>query len=224
MWCIPVITKEYEERMFDVLDIYKKTYDPKYPLICFDEKSKQLLDKVRNAIPARPGRTKRSDYEYKRNGTANIFAAVEPKAGFRIVRATKRRTKKDFAIEIKRIINLNRYKQAQKIHIVLDNLNTHFEKSFYETFSKTEAENILKRIEFHYTPKHASWLNMAEIEINVLSTQCLNQQIPTMKDIRRQIAKWKRDRNRKRARINWQFTKEKATKKFKLKIINTKIK
>ena len=217
MWCITKITQEYRKRMYRLLNLYKKPYDPKSPVICFDEKSKQLLDASRPSIPAKPGRARRIDYEYKRNGTANIFVAVEPKGKYRSVKATKRRTKRDFAKEIRRIINLSRYKKAKKIHFVLDNLNTHFEKSFHETFSKIEAENILKRLKFHYTPKHASWLNMAEIEINVLSRQCLNRQIPTLKAMKVQIAAWSRRRNKMKAGINWQFTVEQAEKKFKLK-------
>ena len=216
MWCIPKITKEYKERMFNLLDLYEKPYNPKYPVICFDEKSKQLLKNTRKPIPAKIGKVKQVDYEYKRNGTANIFVTVEPKGKFRKVKATKRRTRQDFAKEIKQITKLKRYSKAKKIHIVLDNLNTHFEKSFYKTFSKIEAKRILKKIKFHYTPKHASWLNMAEIEINVLSRQCLNQKIPTLQNMRKQITKWSKDRNRMNKGINWQFTKEKANKKFKL--------
>ena len=216
MWCIPKITDEYIERMFHVIRLYERPYNPKRPVICFDEKNKQLLTSSRSPISAKPGRIKRVDYEYERNGTANIFVAVEPKGKFRTVKATKRRTKSDFAKEIKRIANLPRYKSAKKIHIVLDNLNTHFEKSFYETFSKTAARNILKKVKFHYTPKHASWLNMAEIEINVLSGQCLNRQIPTMKEMRKQIAAWSKRRNKTKAGINWQFTRKKAEIKFKL--------
>lgn len=216
MWCITKITDEYLNRMMNILDIYERPYDPAQPVICFDEKNKQLLGEARKPIPAKPGKAKRVDYEYKRNGTANIFVSVEPKGKFRTVKATKRRTKQDFAKEIKRITNLKKYRRAEKIHIVLDNLNTHFEKSFHETFPKTEAENILKRIEFHHTPKHASWLNMAEIEINVLSGQCLNRHTPSLKDLRKQIAAWKNSRNRMRMGINWQFTRKKAESKFKI--------
>ena len=216
MWCISEITDEYVERMLDILKLYEKPHDLKNPVICFDEKSKQLLGASRQPILAKPGRLKRVDYEYERKGTANIFVTVEPKGKFRTVKATKRRTKSDFAKEIKRIAKLPRYEGVKKIHIVLDNLNTHFEKSFYETFSKIEAENILERIKFHYTPKHASWLNMAEIEINVLSKQCLNRQIPTMKEMRKHIIVWSKRRNKMKAGINWQFTKEKAEIKFKL--------
>jgi len=216
MWCIAKITDEYIERMFDITRLYKKPYDPKNPVICFDEKNKQLLGSSLQPIPIKPGRIKRVDYRYKRNGTAHIFVTVEPKGEFRTIKVTKRRTKTDFAKEIKRIIKLFKYKNAKKIHIVLDNLNTHFEKSFYETFSKIEAKNILKRIKFHYTPKHASWLNMAEIEINVLSSQCLNQKILELKEMRKHIAAWLKHRNKMKAGINWKFTKEQAEIKFKL--------
>ena len=216
MWCIPKITEEYKERMMNLLKLYEREYDPNYPVICFDEKSKQLLENTRKSIPAKQGRTKRTDYEYKRHGTVNIFVSIEPKGKFRKTKVTKRRTKQDFAKEIKRIIRLKRYDSAKKIHIVLDNLNTHFEKSFYETFSKTEAERILERIEFHYTPKHASWLNMAEIEINVLSRQCLNQKISTSRNMRKQTSEWSKKRNKMNKGISWQFTREKAKKKFDL--------
>lgn len=201
---------------FDIIELYEKPYDSKNPVICFDEKSKQLLSASRQPLPAKQGKIKRVDYEYIRNGTANIFVTVEPKGKFRTVKATKRRTKSDFAKEIKRISKLPRYKNVEKINIVLDNLNTHFEKSFYETFSKKDAENILKRIEFHYTPKHASWLNMAEIEINVLSMQCLNRKMPTLGEMRKHISIWSKYRNNMKAGINWQFTKKQAEIKFKL--------
>lgn len=216
MWCIAEITDEYAERMLNIIGLYERPYNPKNPVICFDEKSKQLLRASRQSISARPGRIKRVDYEYERNGTANIFVAVEPKGKFRVVKVTQKRTKSDFAKEIKRITTLSRYAGAEQIHIVLDNLNTHFEESFYETFSKIEAENILKRIKFHYTPKHASWLNMAEIEINVLSGQCLNRQIPSMKEMSKYVTAWLKRRNKIKAGINWRFTKEMAKIKFKL--------
>lgn len=216
MWCIAEITDEYRKRMMDILKIYEKSYDPLYPVICFDEKSKQLLDDIRRPIQAKAGKIRKVDYEYKRNGTANIFVAVEPKGKFRTVRTTERRTKTDFAKEIKRITQLSRYDNAKKIHIILDNLNTHFEKSFYETFSQTEAQKILQRIKFHYTPKHASWLNMAEIEINVLSGQCLGRHIAALKDLRKQTSVWTKHRNKKNIGIKWRFTRIKAEAKFKI--------
>jgi hypothetical protein len=165
MWCIQEITPEYRERMYNLLDLYAEPYDPLRPVICMDEKSKQLLANVRTSLPMKTGRPERQDYEYKRHGTRNIFVAVEPKGGRRIVAVTRRRTRKDFARFIKYI--LDAYPHAERIRLVLDNLNTHFAKSFTETFPETHEE-ILRRIEFHYTPKHASWLNMAELEITPL--------------------------------------------------------
>lgn len=215
MWCIPEITEEFKKKMEDVLDLYAKPYDPKNPVICFDEKSKQLIGNTRKPIKATKNKPKKVDCEYKRNGTQNIFMAVEPKAGYRNVKITERRTRKDFAEEIKRIINLERYEEADKIHIVLDNLNTHFEKSLYEAFTKTEAEVILKRIEFHHTPKHASWLNMAEIELSILGRQCVNKRIPSKIMLARNILAWQKARNEKQAKINWKFTKEDARNVFK---------
>ena len=215
MWCIAKITDEYIERMFDITRLYKKPYDPKNPVICFDEKNKQLLGSSLQPIPIKPGRIKRVDYRYKRNGTAHIFVTVEPKGEFRTIKVTKRRTKTDFAKEIKRIIKLFKYKNAKKIHIVLDNLNTHFEKSLYEAFSKMEAETILKRIEFHHTPKHASWLNMAEIELSILGRQCVNKRIPSKIMLARNISAWQKTRNEKQTKINWKFTKEDARNVFK---------
>lgn len=216
MWCIAEITNDYKTKMLDVLKTYEKSYNPLYPVICFDEKPKQLLGPKKQSIPAMPGKPKRVDYQYVRNGTCNIFLTVEPKGKFRSVRATKRRTASDFAREIRRITKLSKYRDAKKIHIVLDNLNTHFEKSFFKTFPKTEAEDILKRTKFHYTPKHGSWLNAAEIEINVLEKQCLNQYILTRKNMQKQITTWARDRNKQGAGIRWQFTRDKAEKKFNL--------
>lgn len=157
--------------MYDLLNLYAKPYNPLYPVICLDEKSKQLIAEIRTPIPMKPGEDEKYDYEYKRQGTRNIFVSVEPKGGKRKVRVTKRRTKQDFAKFVQGLVQ--DYGHAKKIHLVVDNLNTHFESSFYETFSKKEAKKILKRIKFHYTPKHASWLDMAEIEINVLSRQCI---------------------------------------------------
>lgn len=200
--------------MMDVLEVYERPYDPDIPVVCFDEKSKQLLDKVRENLPARPGKERRKDYEYKRHGTVNLFVSVEPKGKKRTIKVTKRRTKVDFAKEIKRLITKT-YRKAEKLIMVLDNLNTHREKAIREVLGE-EAEEILKKIEFHYTPKHASWLNMAEIEMSALTTQCLRQMIPTFQGMQRQTAAWVRDRNEKRVGINWTFTRTKARQKFKL--------
>ncbi|MEK7079577.1 MAG: IS630 family transposase [Patescibacteria group bacterium] len=214
MWCIPKVDRQFIQRMEDVLDLYEKQYDQKEPILCFDEKSIQLLEHTRAMILSKKGRSRKVDYEYKRNGTANIFVTVDPKAGFRTKRITKRRTKTDFAKEIERIVNIPRYKGAKRIHIVLDNLNTHSKKSIRETFDKEKGAEILSRIKFHYTPKHASWLNMAEIEIGILSRQCLKQRIATEKDMRKQVSAWQRERNRRRMKIQWRWTKKDARKVF----------
>jgi len=151
--------------MYDVLDLYEERYDPKRPIVNLDEKTKQLLGEKRMPIPMKPGSPEKYDYEYVRNGTANIFVAVEVKAGKRVTQVTERRTRKDFALFVKMLVD-GKYQDVEVLRLVVDNLNTHNEKSFYETFSKDEAERILSKIEFHYTPKHASWLNAAEIEIS----------------------------------------------------------
>lgn len=201
--------------MMDVLAVYEKPYDARYPVICLDEKSKQLIDDVRNQQPVQAGKPRRIDFEYKRNGTINLFAAVEPKAGTRHITVTKRRTKNDFATWIRWLVT-QPYRNAKKIIMVLDNLNTHTEKAIQETFGTEEAEALLKRIEFHHTPKHASWLNQVEIELAALSTQCLSQRIPTFQDMQHQVAVWQRERNMHRIGINWTFTREKARQKFHL--------
>lgn len=220
MWCIPRVDEEFIARMEDVLDLYARPYDPKERVICFDEKSKELHDEIRPVQAMTATRPRRRDYEYKRNGTANCFVTVEPKGGHREVTVTDRRTKRDFAREIKRIVELPRYREATTIHIVLDNLNTHFESSFRETFDDDVTEQLMKRIRFHYTPKHASWLNMAEIEISVLSRQCLNQRIPTKRALRKVIRCWKQRRNKRRATIQWKFTTDDARNVFKYQPAN----
>jgi hypothetical protein len=215
MWCVPKLTPEFIERMEDILELYARPYNPKEPVLNFDEKSKQLIEDTRTVTNTKEGKSRRRDYEYKRNGTRNIFVTVEPKGGHREVTVTKHRKKSDFAEEIKRIIHLPRYKNAKKIHIVLDNLNTHFEKSFIDTFGKRGAGQLMKRIQFHYTPKHASWLNMAEIEIGVLDRQCIKGRIPTEGKLVGRIEPWKEDRNEQSAMINWKFTVKDAREKFK---------
>ena len=211
MWVIPDLTPEFIERMEEVLDWYAKPYDPKQPIICFDEKSKELR---KDSRPVIRGVITKRDYEYVRNGTANVFMTVEPKAGYRTTHATKRRTKADFAREIRRIGKLPRYEKAQRIHIVLDNLNIHGEGSLIETFGIREARHIMRRIEFHHTPKHASWLNMAEIELSILEQQCLRQRIPDRSALRAHLEAWQTRRNKHHAKINWKFTKQDAQKKF----------
>ena len=213
MWCITAITKEYRERMYRILDLYKESYKKNFPVICFDEKSKQLLEDSRKPIKLKPGSTEKIDYEYKRNGTCNIFAAVEPKAGRHIVKVTDQRTRSDFAMFMKELVD-KEYKEATQIRIVLDNLNTHFEKSFYETFSKREANRVLKKIQFIYTPKHASWLNMAEIEINMMDKECLDRNIETKQKLSEELNAWCKQKNQDKQKIHWRFTKSKANKKL----------
>lgn len=215
MWCIPDVTPEFVERMEHILKLYEKLYDSNEPIICIDEKSKQLLEDTRVSKEGKEGKVKRRDYEYKRNGTQNIFVAIEPKGGFRVTRVTTKRKKKDFAKFIRSITRLKRYQDSKKIHVVLDNLNTHFAKSFYETFSKEEAGDILKKIAFHYTPKHASWLNMAEIEIGIMDRQCIRGRIGTVERLRKQLNAWKNERNKQQAKIHWKFTRKDAREKFK---------
>lgn len=215
MWCIPEMTDEYVERMLDLVEIYERPYDSDYPVVCFDEKSKQLLGNTREPLPVKSGKPKRIDYEYKRNGTINIFVATEPKGKKRYTFVTKHRKKQDFAKTIK-VLVAQKYKSAKKLILITDNLNIHNEKTISQILGD-EAKEILSRLEWHYTPKHASWLNMAEIEINALSGQCLRQRIPTFQDMQKQVASWQKDRNKMEVGINWQFTREKAIKKFKLK-------
>ena len=168
MWCIQEITQEYRTRMYHILELYKEAYDPRQPVVCMDEKSKQLLQDSRRPIAAKPGQPEKYDYEYKRNGTCNIFVAVVPKAGIHLVKVTYRRTKADFAYFLEDIVE-NHFPEANFIQLVLDNLNTHFEGSLIETFGKRKAKRLLKKIRFIYTPKHGSWLNMAELEINTMA-------------------------------------------------------
>lgn len=214
MWCIGVITKEYRLRMYALLKLYAKPYNPLYPVVCIDEKSKQLLAHSRTAIAAKQGSARKEDYEYKRNGTRNLFLTVEPKAGYRTVRVTSHRTREDFAKEMERVICLPRYKSAQNIHIVLDNLNTHFKKSFVETFGKQKARRILSRITFHHTPKHASWLNMAEIELSALERQCLKKRMEDEAMLIRETDAWEKKRNHAETKIRWTFTKQDADEKL----------
>ena len=210
MWCVGRINAEYRERMYDLIDLYHRPYNPKEPVVCMDEKSKQLLSNSRTSLK---GNIRKIDYEYVRHGTRNIFLAVEPKAGKRNVEVTKTRKKIDFAIYIKSLVDTD-YANADVIHIVLDNLNTHFPKSFHETFEKEEAERLLSKVKFHYTPKHASWLNMAEIEIGIMDKQCLKKRIPSEKLLKSELLAWKNERNHKNSKIVWSFSKQDADHKL----------
>jgi hypothetical protein len=199
--------------MYDVLDLYEEDYDPKIPIVCLDEKPKQLLRDKRKSIPMKPGCSERYDYEYIRNGTANIFVAVEFKAGKRVTQVTKRRTRVDFAEFMKILIN-EEYSNAEFIRLITDNLNIHNEKSFYEAFSEEEAKRILEKIEFHYTPKHASWLNAAEIEINVMDIECTDRRISDIELLTHEVGSWEKKRNGFKKRIEWKFSKKNADEKM----------
>ena len=201
--------------MLDVLEVYERPYDPKKPVVCMDEKSKQLLKDTRVTIAGKPGKPERVDYEYERNGTINLFVAVEPKAGKRTVRVTKRRTKKDYASFIKHLVT-HVYRKATKVVLVEDNLNTHSEKVLIEMLGEKEGGKIARKIEWHFTPKHASWLDQAEIEIHSLEQQCLNRRIRDFHTMQSEVAAYVKKRNQDKCTINWQFTREKAREKFKL--------
>lgn len=191
--------------MEDVLEVYARPYDPFCPVICLDEASKQLIAEVATPQPAEPGKAARVDYEYERKGTCNLFMMCEPLRGWRHVKVTKRRTRKDWAACMKELVDVH-YPQARKIVIVEDNLNTHDGASLYETFPPEEARRILDRLEFHWTPKHGSWLDMAETELSILSRQCLDRRIDSASEVARVVAAWEQERNARQCRIHWTFT------------------
>jgi transposase len=213
MWCIPRVDAEYVARMEDVLDLYAEKPDPKRPVVCFDESPTQLIGEVRQPIPAHPGRLERYDCEYKRNGTANLFVFLDVHRPWRKVKVTESRAAIDFAACMRELADLH-FPKAERIRVVLDNLSTHSAGALYQTFPANEARRILRRLEFHYVPKHASWLNMVEIEIGVLRGQCLDRRIETHEQLVREIAAWERQRNSSGARINWMFTTQKARAKM----------
>ena len=190
--------------MEDVLDIYHLPYDPKYPVVCMDESSKQLIGEVREPIPGKPGQVRCIDDEYVRNGVAEIFMEVEPLAGRRHVAITERRTRKDWAKQIKEMLDV-RYPEACKVRLVMDTLNTHNIASLYETFEPQEAKRLAERLEIHYTPKHGSWLNMAEIELSVLKGQCIDRRIPEIVEMQTHVTAWEKARNNSAKNIVWQF-------------------
>ena len=213
IWCIAEINQEFLDSMYHILDLYEKPYDPKNPVIGLDEKPKQLLEDSRSSIPMRPGQSKKYDYEYIRHGTAVIFMAVEFKAGKRTTRVTSRRTMKDFAKFVRHLVD-KVYPEAEKLHFVVDNLNTHKNASFFKMYEPEKAKRLIDKIEFHYTPKHASWLNVAEIEIGVMDTECTRRRIPEKELLRREVIAWTKRRNEQKKKIHWKFTKEKADKKL----------
>jgi transposase len=213
MWCIPQVDGEYVARMEDVLDLYAEAPDPKRPVVCFDESPIQLIGEVRQPIPARPGQIERYDCEYRRNGTANLFVFLDVHRSWRKVKVTKRRAAEDFAACMRELTDVY-YPEAERIRVVLDNLSTHSAGALYQTFPACEARRVLRRLEFHYVPKHASWLNMVEIEIGVLARQCLDRRIESHTKLAAETAVWEKQRNAARARIKWMFTTERARAKM----------
>jgi len=213
MWCVPTINTEYVARMEDVLDLYAELPDAARPTVSFDESPTQLIGEARVPIAAAPGQPRRYDSEYVRNGTANLFVMIDVHAGWRHVEVTAQRTSADFACQMRALVD-EHFPAATCVRVVLDNLSTHTAAALYDTFAPDEARRILRRLEFHYVPKHASWLNMVEIEIGVLKAQCLDRRVPDVATLRREIAAWVKARNDAGARIRWMFTVDKARAKL----------
>jgi transposase len=213
MWCVPAINGEYVARMEDILDLYAEPPDPLRPVVCFDETPRQLIGEARVPVRAEPGKPRRSDYEYVRNGTANVFMFVDVNRPWRHAKVTNQRTCIDFAECMRDLVD-DHYPEAKRIRVVLDNLSAHSAAALYQAFEPAEARRILGRIEFHFTPKHASWLNMVEIEIGVMVDQCLDRRIPDKATLIKQIAAWERRRNAEKASIDWVFTVDRARQKL----------
>ena len=214
MWCIPELTPEFIEKMEDVLDLYAKAYNPNEPVICLDEKPIQLIKNAREPIPGKPGSIKKKDYEYIRAGTGNVFCIVEPKGGRHFTYVTKNRNGKEFAKVLNRIAN--HYFYADKIHLVMDNLSTHSLKSLTNFYGEGKGNEIWNKFEIHFTPKHASWLDQAEIEIGIYSRQCLGKsRIGDIDELRKKTNAWNKEVNKKKLKINWKFTTKKAREKLK---------
>ena len=210
MWCIPPqASAAFVCAMEDVLTVYKRPYDPDYPLVCMDETSKQLTKETRQRLGVKPGSPERYDHEYERNGVCNLFMFYEPFGGWRHVSVTTHRTRVDWAYEIRDLLTID-FPDAKKVILVMDNLNTHDASSLYEAFPPAEARSLVERLEIHHTPKHGSWLNIAEIELGTLSRQCLNRRIPDQKTLESEVAKWESKRNKVAAKVDWQFTTEDA--------------
>jgi len=213
MWCIGALTEEYRQRMYNLLALYARPLRRDEPVICIDEKSLQLIGHSREPLPMAAHVAAKQDYEYVRKGTTNLFVAVEPKAGRRTVWVTEHRGKVDFVAFIQEMLT-RRDAKARRVHLVLDNLNTHFRKCFEEGLDRSNAASLLRRVKFHYTPKHASWLNMAEIEIGILSRQCLNRRVESRQGLQSEVASWQRDRNAQRCTIERKFTRQDADRKL----------
>lgn len=213
MWCIPQVDAEYVARMEDVLDLYAEPPDPKRPVVCFDESPTQLIGEVRQPISAKPGQIERYDCVYKRNGTANLFVFLDAHRSWRKVKVTDSRAAVDFAACMRELTDIH-FPEAERVRVVMDNLSTHSAGALYQAFPACEARRVLQRLEFHYLPKHASWLNMVEIEIGVLRGQCLDRRIATHEHLVSQITAWERQRNASGARIKWMFTTDKARAKM----------
>lgn len=208
-WCIPKVGGEFVWRMEDVLDLYAEPYDPRRPQVCFDEKPYQLLDDVKPAIETQQGCPKRIDYEYERKGSCNIFGVVQPLTGWRHMDVTEHRKNEDFAHQMKSLVD-EHFPEADVIRIVLDNLSTHTPVALYQTFPAEEARRIARKLEFHYTPKHGSWLNMIEIEFSVMARQCLDRRLPDIPTLAQEIGAWECARNDQHAKIHWRFTTDAA--------------
>ena len=213
MWCIGTLSEEYRSRMYGLLDLYARPLSSREPVICVDEKSLQLLGHSRTPLPMSAGAPVRYDYEYTRHGTTNLFVAVEPKAGWRTVSVTEHRGKVDFVVFIGDLLN-GAHAKARRVHLVLDNLNTHFKKCFEDVLGGPAAKKLLRRVQFHYTPKHASWLNMAEIEIGIPSRQCLGRRISNRETLRGEVDAWQQARNALGRTIQWRFTRQDADQKI----------
>jgi hypothetical protein len=213
MWCIPQVDADYVARMEDVLDLYAEPRDPKRPVVCFDETPIQLIGEVRRPIRAKPGQIERYDYEYRRNGAVNLFVFLDVNRSWRKVKVTERRAAEDFAACMHELADVHYFK-AERIRVVLDNLSTHSAGALYQAFPAAEARRLLRRLEFHYVPKHASWLNMVEIEIGVLASQCLDRRIESRMKLAAETAAWEQQRNAAGACIKWMFTTEKARAKM----------
>jgi len=215
MWCIPPERNaEFVCAMENVLEVYKRPHDPERPVVCMDEKPKQLIKETRTPVPCAKGRSARVDYEYERNGTASVFLFVDPLRGWRRVEATERRTRVDWARQVQRLVDID-YPQAQKITLVMDNLNTHSGASLYEAFEPAEARRLAEKLEIVTTPKHGSWLNVAEVELAVLEKQCVGGRIPDLATLNARLNAWQKPRNRSRAKIDWRFTTPDARIKLK---------